>query len=152
MGKARGLQGTVDRVVRDRDAKLLLQQRNEVAGAPAHHAVHGRDRTFLDHPAEERPMFGLEFWRNTRRGIVDETLWSMRIEPDHPIPQRLTVHPADPCSLRAGSTIEHRRDRQQPTRLCRVFCLPSQAPQLISRVVVAQRDGLSHGKLHRLPA
>jgi len=86
-------------------------------GRTPYHAMHRWDRAFLDHPAEERSMLGFEFRRPARRGSVNEALGSMRIEPDHPVPQRLTVHPADPCSLRAGSPIEHRRDRQHPTRL-----------------------------------
>lgn len=44
------------------------------------------------YPGEKRPVASIEFGRNARRRNVDETVRSLVIEPDHPVPQRLPVH------------------------------------------------------------
>ena len=41
----------------------------------------------------------------------------MRVKPDHPIPQRLAIHPADLGRVFPRGPIQHRRDRQKPSRL-----------------------------------
>ncbi len=52
-----------------------------------------------------------------RRGNVDETIRSLLFEPDHPVPQRPPIHPANLGRLGARGSIKYRRDRQRPPRL-----------------------------------
>jgi len=85
----------------------------QIAGPPPHHAVDSRDRAFLHDPGEERPMCGIELGRNARRRNVDETVRSLIIEPDHPVSQRLPIHPADSCRFGPRGSIEYRSDRQE---------------------------------------
>ena len=56
MRKAQVLQGKVDRIVRDRDAKLLVEPHDEIAGPPAHDAIDRWDRAFLHQAGEKRLM------------------------------------------------------------------------------------------------
>src|SRR6266540_4372702 len=47
MGEAQVLQGTVDRIVGDRDAKLLVEPHDQIAGPPAHNTMDRWDRALL---------------------------------------------------------------------------------------------------------
>ena len=70
-----------------------------------------RDRTFLNDPDEEGPVLGIELGGYPRRRNVDQPIRASLVEADHPIPQRLPVHPTDFGGLLARSPVEHRRDR-----------------------------------------
>ena len=94
---------------------------------------------------KKRPVRGIELGRNARRRNVDETVRSLIIEPVHPVPQRLPIHPADLCRIGPRGSFEHRRNRQQPSRLrdvLRLFCKPA---HLAGRVVRPHRNSLAHG-------
>src|SRR6266540_1563781 len=43
------------------------------------------------------------------------------VESDHPVPQRLAVHPSDLRRVFPRGPLERRRDRQEPPRLCGIF-------------------------------
>ena len=80
-----------------------------------------RNRAFLHDPGEKCPVAGIELGRNAGRGNVDETVSSSLIESDHPVPQRLPVHPADRGRLSPRGSIEYRSDCQQTARLRNVL-------------------------------
>src|SRR5580692_4645807 len=111
----------VDGVVRNREPKLLVQPHDQIARPPAHHAVDCWDRTLFHEPGQKRPVLLAQLGWHARRRDVDETVHSLLVEPDHPVPQGLTVHPTDLCGIFPRSTVEHRRDRQQPARLRRIL-------------------------------
>jgi hypothetical protein len=67
------------------------------------------------------------------------------IEPVRPIPQRLTVHAADPCSFRPAHPVQNRRDRQQPAALVRVLARRRQTAKLSGRMARLDLDNLRHG-------
>jgi len=104
-----------------------------------------RDRTFLHDPGKKCPVRGIELGRNARRRSIDETVRSSIIEPDHPVPQRLPIHPADLCCLGPRGSIEHRRNRQQPSRLRNVLRLFRKPANLAGRVFRPHRNSLAHG-------
>ena len=95
------LKRTIDGVVRHRELELLVQLHDQIAGPPSHHAVDRRNGAFLHDPTQKRPVSSIELGRYSRRRNVDETIRSLVIEPDHPVPQRLPVHPADLGGLAA---------------------------------------------------
>ncbi len=95
MREAQVLQGAIDRVIRHREPKLLMQSHDQIARPPAHYAMDGRDRALVHDPGEESLVLVPELGGPARRGDVDEALWPAFVEPDHPVPQRLTVHSAN---------------------------------------------------------
>ena len=145
MREAQVFESTIDGVIRDRDAELLVQPHDQIAGPPPHHAVDRRDRAFLHEPGEERPVYGIELGRNARRRNVDQTVRSLIIEPDHPVSQRLPIHPADPGCRGARGSIKDRRDRQQPPRLRRILHPFRQPANLVGSVVRPHRNSVAHG-------
>src|SRR6266446_9993081 len=54
-----------------------------------------RDRTLLYDSGEKGLVPGVELGRHSRRRDIDETVRSLLVEPDHPVPQRLTIHATD---------------------------------------------------------
>src|SRR2546423_11387671 len=117
MREAQVLQGAIDRVVRYRERILLVEPHDQIARPPANHTVDRRDRTLLYDPSEKGPVRIVELGRHARRRDIDETVRPLRVEPDHPVPQRLAIHPADLRRVFPRGPIEHTRNRQQPSRL-----------------------------------
>src|SRR6516165_10527313 len=68
------------------------------------------DRALLDDSGEKGLMDSVEFSRHPRRRNIDETVRSLLVEPDHPVPQRLTIHAAN---LRRLFPARRRRARPQ---------------------------------------
>src|SRR5262249_728474 len=78
---------------------------------PAHHPMDRSDRALLYDSAEKGPMGGVELGRHPRRRNIDETVRSLLVEPDHPVPQRLTIHAANLRRLFPRGPLEHGRNR-----------------------------------------
>ena len=57
MREAQVLQAAIDRIVRDRDAELLVEPHDQIAGPPAHDAIECRDRAVFHKASEECFMF-----------------------------------------------------------------------------------------------
>jgi hypothetical protein len=53
MREAQALQAAIDRIVRDRDAELLVEPHDQIAGPPAHDAIDRRDRAVFHEASEE---------------------------------------------------------------------------------------------------
>src|SRR5262249_39586983 len=83
------LEDAIDRIVRHRKSELLIQPRDEIARPPAHHAMDRRDRTLLYDAGEKGLVPGVELGRHSRRRDIDETVRSLLVEPDHPVPQSM---------------------------------------------------------------
>src|SRR5258708_40246564 len=92
MREAQGLEGARDRIVRSRDPELLMQPHDQTARPPAHHAMDRSDRALLYDAGEKGRMNSVELGRHPRRRNIDETVRSLLVEPDHPVPQHLTIH------------------------------------------------------------
>ena len=71
MGIAKLPEGTIDRVVRDRDAELLVKAHDEIARPPAHDAVDRRYRTFLNDPCQKSQVHAIELGWRARRWQID---------------------------------------------------------------------------------
>jgi hypothetical protein len=111
MREAQLLEGAIDRIVRHRESELLIQPHNQIARPPAHYAMDRRDRTLFYDSAEKGLVPGVELGRHSRRRDIDETVRSLLVEPDHPVPQRLTIHATDLGRLFPRGPVEHGRNR-----------------------------------------
>jgi hypothetical protein len=67
------------------------------------------------------------------RDHVDQTVRTLLVEPDHPVPQRLPVHSPDPRRFRTRRPIQDRCYRQQPPRLRHILRSCRKPPQLCCR-------------------
>src|SRR5262249_35045269 len=74
MREAQVLEGAIDRIVRHRESKLLIQPHDQIARPPAHHAMDRRDRTLLYDSGEKGLVPGVELGRHSRRRDIDETV------------------------------------------------------------------------------
>ena len=146
MRETQVLQGTIDRIVRHRQRKLLIEPHDQIARPPANHAVDRRDRPLLHDPGEKSPVRIIELGRHARRRDIDETVRPLLVEPDHPIPQCLTIHPADLRRVFPRGPVKHSRDRQQPSRLRGILCAFRKQANLAGRIVRPHRNCLAHGK------
>ena len=99
MREAQGLEGAIDRIVRYREPELLMQPHDQIARPPADHAMDRSDRALLYDAGEKGLMNSVELGRHPRRRNIDETVRSLLVEPDHPVPQRLTIHATDRSRL-----------------------------------------------------
>src|SRR5271166_4235546 len=76
-------------------------------------------------------------WRLSKDAAVGKAVGPVLVEADHPVSKRLAVHPANLGRLCPRGTIEHRSDRQQPTRLTdipRPLCKPTDLARSTLRV------------------
>jgi hypothetical protein len=64
MREAQVLQGPVDRIVRYRDAELLVEPHDQIAGTPAYDAVHCRYRAFFHDASQKGFVCLIELGRN----------------------------------------------------------------------------------------
>src|SRR6266498_3178564 len=53
------------------------------------------DRALLYDSGKKGRVHGVELGRHSWRRNIDETVHTLLIEPDHPVPQRLTIHAAN---------------------------------------------------------
>ena len=83
----------------DRDAELVPDPLREIDQPPANHPVNRRDRPALDNPDKRLALGLVELRRLTRRLAVDKTVRPRRIEPQHPVADRLQTDTANPRRL-----------------------------------------------------
>jgi hypothetical protein len=104
------------------------------------------DRTLLYDSGEKGLMPGVELGRHSRRREIDETVRSLLVEPDYPVPQRLMIHATDRGRLFLRGAVEHGRNRSQPSRLRSIFRSLGKTANLAGGVVGPHGNGLAHGK------
>lgn len=126
--EAEPLQKLADRALMILDAEALADDALKVDPAPADHAMLGPVRPRLDEFGDLSALF----LRKTRLGacgpVVQKPLGTLGVEPMHPVPQRLTVHAADPRRLRPVRPLGNCGQRQQAARLVRVLRCRCQPP------------------------
>jgi hypothetical protein len=136
VGEAERLQELADRALVIGDPKAIEDDALQVDPAPAHHAVHDPVRAGLDEFGDLGALLCREAWLGTLGPAVQQTLRTLRVEPVHPVAQRLPVHAADPGGLRPVHAVHNRRQRQEPAALVRVLGRRRQTPELGRRVVL----------------
>src|SRR3974390_3285236 len=80
MRKAQFLQGPVHRIVGNREAELLVQAHDQIAGPPAYHAVDGGDRSLIYDACQKCLVLVVELTGGARRWLVDQALWALFVE------------------------------------------------------------------------
>lgn len=80
----------------DRDAELFPDPLRKIDQPPANDPVDRRDWPALDSPSKRLSLGIVEFWRLTRRLAVDKSVRPRRVEPQHPVANRLQTDTADP--------------------------------------------------------
>jgi hypothetical protein len=66
MREVQFLQGAVHRVVGNREAELLVQSHDQIAGTPAHHAMDRRNRALVHDPSKKSLVPVVELGRHAR--------------------------------------------------------------------------------------
>jgi hypothetical protein len=82
-----------------------------------------------------------------RRLAVQETVWTLSIEPQHPVAQGLQPHATDPGRLGAGGAVVDRSQRQQAAGLRPILALARQRPQAGCVEIRSKSHRTGHGKL-----
>ena len=101
-------------------------------------------RTLLHEPSQKGPVFLAKLGRYARGSNVDQAVRPLLVEPDNPVPQRLTVHSANPRRILTRCSIEHRRNRQKPPRLRGVLRPLGKPANLARRKVRPHRNSSAH--------
>ena len=127
------LQEPPDMALRNLDAKPFPDLGLKVDAAPAHHAVHRHVRPVLDQLFQRAKLGRRQPRRPPRPRPAAQTLDPFCVVADHPVPQRLAVHPHDPRCLGPRRPFHHQRDRQQPDRLVAILRPPSRQAQPLRR-------------------
>jgi hypothetical protein len=127
-----------DRAFMIGDPEALADHPLQVDPAPAHDPVYGPVRTRLDEFREFGPLLRREARLGSLGPAVQKTVRTVCVEPMHPVPQRLPVHPADPGRLRPVHPVNDSRQREQAPALVGVLRRGRQPAQLGRRIVRPQ--------------
>jgi len=119
-------------------AEAILDDALQIDASPARDAVNSTVRTLFDDRGQVGLLLGRQTRWRTRRPLVDKTFGTCRIEPVHPVAERLTIHPADPRRIGSAHPVQNRRDRQQPAALAHILRHSRKPPKLASLIVTPQ--------------
>src|SRR4029077_3417576 len=95
---------------------------------------------------QKRLVLLVELGRSTWGSNVYQTVRSLFVEADHPVPQRLAVHTTSFRRLFPRCSVEDRSDRQKPTCLRRVLRPFGQTANFGARIVCFHCNGSTHDK------
>src|ERR1700736_4631886 len=101
---------------------------------------------FLHQAGEKRLVLFAQLARRARRRFVDQPVWPLIVEPDHPVSQGLPIHAAVLRRLFPRGTVEHCCNRKEPARLSGVPYPRRQTTKLLARKVRPHRNRSPHGK------
>ena len=140
-------QFAAERLLGDADPELVPQPLAKIDDAPAHDAVHRRDRPALDHCCQRRPMRLVQPRRLARRLAVDQPIRAICVEPQHPVPDDLARHAADLRRLGTRGPVIDRREGEQAAHL--VGILARARRQAGMRPVIIRAKWDRHGETSR---
>ena len=131
MDRARLLPGQVEVVKQPQhailgiaDAEAVLDDATEILGPPAAHAVALRIGPAQHHGLERRQLAVVEPGRAAAPGPIAQALDASGVEPDHPVAQRLAVHPGLARGLLAAHPVEPVGQAEQAARHPAIALLP----------------------------
>jgi hypothetical protein len=96
------------------DAEALLDDAAQILSAPRAHAVAFRIGAAQDQGLQRRQLALVEPRPPAALGPIAEALDPLGIEPDHPIPQRLAVHPRQAGGPSTIHAVQRMGQTQQP--------------------------------------
>ena len=121
------------------DAEAVLDEPTEILGAPGADAVALRVRAAQHQRLQRRQLTVIEPGRAAALGPITQTFDPLDVEPDDPIPERLTIHPGQAGGLAAIHAVQRVGQTQQPRRHAAVGLPAGQAAQPLRRDVGADR-------------
>jgi hypothetical protein len=133
------------RLFGDRQPVFVPEPLDQIDQAPAHHPVHRRDRTSLDHLHQMLAMAIRKPRGLARRLAVDQAVRPLSVELEHPVTHDLQRHAPDPGCLGARGALIDRCQRQKPPRLRRILRLAGERAKLMSIEVSSEWN--RHGTL-----
>jgi hypothetical protein len=136
------------------DAKARRDEPAQILGPPRADAIPLGVRATQDQGFQRGQLTFVEPTRPTTLGSIAKPRDSFGVEADHPIPQRLAIHPRLTRRLLAAHAVAHVGQGDQSAGHPAVRLLARQAAQLLGRDVVADRDWCAHRftSLHQLAA
>ena len=78
------------------DAELLENPRGQILQPPANHAMDGRDGPILDDAGQRLTLLHIQLGGVPGSFPAAQSIWTTRIEPQHPVADNLRANPADP--------------------------------------------------------
>src|SRR5271167_3797053 len=139
-----GAQFAAQRLLGDDDAKLLENPLAEIDDSPANHPMNRRDRAALDDRGERGAVRAVQPRSPSGRLAINQPVWPMRIELEHPVADDLKRHPADLRRLAARGAFVNRRQSQKPPGLRPVLRPLGRSSHHLSVVIAPKRNG--HGE------
>ena len=146
LAKAQLSHGPADRRLVQADAELLKDPRDPVLQPPANHAVNGRDGSALHDAGQSSTLFIIQLGGAPGCLTIDQSIWTSRVEPQHPIANRLETNPADPSRLYPGAPVIDHGQGQKAARLSRIRARLCQPPQVGSVKIRPKRKRSTHGE------
>ena len=110
-------------------AKALGDHSRQVDPTPAHHAMLGKPRPLADQLCNLRLLLRRQPRLRTGRDTVRQPRQAKLIVAMHPVAQSLPIHPTELRRLGACAPVQHKRQRQHPTRRIRVSRSRRRMPQ-----------------------
>jgi hypothetical protein len=139
-------QFAAERLLRNADLVFLPDPLAQIDDPPADHAVHGRDRAVLDHRCQRGTVRIVQQRRLAGSLAVDQSLGTVRVEPQCPVTHHLQRHATNLRSVRAAASVIDHGQRQEPPHLIGVLDLSGNPAQLCRTIVRPQWDRLPHGE------
>lgn len=90
--------------------------------------MNARHRAVFDHARESGAVFVFEQRRLAGRFAINQAIWAMRVEPQHPVSDNLEPDPADLSRFAPRPAIVDRRQSEKPARLRTIFRASHDSP------------------------
>ena len=126
-------QDATDVALGDIHAKPCLDLRLKIDAAPTHHAMYLDIRAVFDQPRKLGQLYRVQPRSTPRPRQVAKTGHARLIVADHPVPQRLAIHPTCPGRYPTGRSFQHESQRHQTTRLIAILRTSRRRPQVRRR-------------------
>ena len=124
----------------DADPEFLPQPLAQINQPPAYDTMDSGDRTALDDARQRLPMHLRQSGVGAGRLPVDQPIRSIRVEPQHPVPNDLQPDIADTSRVAPTAAIVDLRKSQQAAGLSRIIRTARQASQIRTSEVASKRD------------
>ena len=128
-------------------AEALLDQPAEVLGGPAAEAVTLGIRAAQHYGLEGRHLAFAQERRSATPRAIAQASHALGVEPNHPVPERLPVHPGLPRRPLPAHAVERIGQSQEPAGHTAIRLQPSQPPQLLARNIAPNRQRRTHPRL-----
>ncbi len=101
--------------------------------------MHRGERAAFDDRRQRLTLRIIQLRRLARSLAVDKPIQPLRIEPQHPVADRLQINAADPGSIASCAAIVNLSQRQKPSRARAISRSLGQQPQILRREISPKR-------------